>query len=79
VLQLTARVVACRQQDATSCFSDADQMACGRSAHDAILADEQLLNPICGSDLCDQLCDLWVVVAAITADDEVGAFSTLGN
>jgi hypothetical protein len=54
-------------------------MAGGGGGHDAVLADQELLNAVCGTDLCNDLSDLGVVVAAITANDERGALCTFGN
>ena len=67
------------EQDTASGLADADEVAGGRSGHDAVLADEELLHAICGTDLCNDLGDLGVVEAAITTDDEGGALSTLGD
>jgi hypothetical protein len=72
-------VVAGGEQDTASGLADADEVAGSRSGHDAILADEELLHAICGTDLCNDLGDLGVVVAAITTDDEGGALSTFGD
>jgi hypothetical protein len=54
-------------------------VAGGRGGHDAVLADQELLDAVCGTDLCNDLGDLGVVVAAITANDERGALGTFGD
>jgi len=71
--------VAGGEQDTTGGLANADKVAGGGSGHDAILADEELLHAVCGTDLCNDLGDLGVVVAAITADDEGCALSTFGD
>lgn len=45
---------------------------CGQNA---VLADEQLLDTVCSTDLCDQLDDLGVPVTAITTNNQEGACS----
>ena len=67
------------EQDTTSGLADADEVAGGRGGHYAILTDQKLLDAVCGTDLCNDLGDLGVVVAAITADDERGALGTFGD
>lgn len=54
-------------------------MASSRCAEDAILPNHQLSHAICNTNLCNQLNDFWVVVAAITADDEESSLRALGN
>jgi hypothetical protein len=44
-----------------------------------MLADQQLLDAIGGTDLCDLGDDLRVVVTAITANDKEGVLDTLGD
>lgn len=70
---LTTRVVAGRQEDTASGLPLADDMAGSGSGQNAVLADEQLLDTVCGTDLCDQLDDLGVPVPAITTDNQEGA------
>jgi hypothetical protein len=54
-------------------------VAGGRGGHDAVLADQELFDAVRGTDLCNDLSDLGVVVAAITANDERGALGTFGD
>ena len=54
-------------------------MAGGRRTHDAILANEQLLDPICSSNLRNHLCDFRVPVSSITANDQKAALRALGD
>jgi hypothetical protein len=61
-----------RQQDAARGFPLANDMAGGRGREDAVLADEQLLDAVAGTDLGDQLDDFGVPVATVAADDEEG-------
>jgi hypothetical protein len=66
---LTTRVVASREQNASSSLPYPNDVAGGRCAEDAVLADQELLDAVRGTELCDQLGDLWVPVAAVTAND----------
>ena len=66
------------QQNATSSFVFPDDMTCSWCAHDTILTEQQLLDAVCRTDLCDQLHDLWVVVSAIAANDEEAAICAFG-
>ena len=54
-------------------------MTGGRSAHDAILAEYQPFHTICGTNLDNELHDLWVPVAAIAANDQKASIDTLWN
>jgi hypothetical protein len=71
--------VAGRQQDAAGSFPYPNDVAGCGCAEDAILTDQQLLDTVGGTNLGDQLSDLWVPVAAITANDEDGAVDALRN
>jgi hypothetical protein len=71
--------VAGGEQNTAGGLADADEVAGGRSGHDAVLADEELLHAICGTNLCNDLGDLGVVVAAIATNDERCALSTFGD
>jgi hypothetical protein len=72
--ELTARVVAGSQQDATGGFAFADDMAGGGRREDAILTDQQLLDAVGRANLGNQLNDLGVPESAITTNDEKGSF-----
>ena len=76
---LTARVVTGRQQDATSSLSLPDDVTRSWGTQNAVLTDDELLDAVRGRDLCDDLGDLWVPVAAITTNDEGAAFITFWN
>lgn len=76
---LTTRVVAGSQEDTARCLSDSDEMAGRGRAHDAILADQQLLDTVRSTNLGNGLGDFRVPVAAITAHDEERALDTLGD
>lgn len=67
---LTTGVVAGSQKNTASGLPLADDMAGSRCGQDAVLADEQLLDTVCGTDLCDQLDDLGVPVPAITTNNQ---------
>lgn len=75
--ELTTRVVAGSEEDATGRLSYPDDVTGGRCAHDSILADQELLDAIGSAHLGDGLGDLGVPVTAITTDDEEGAVGAL--
>lgn len=75
----TTRVVTGRQEDTTGGLALADEVAGSGGGEDAILADQQLLDTISGTDFGNLLDDLGVVVAAIATDDEESALSALGD
>jgi hypothetical protein len=70
---LTAGVVAGSEEDASSGLAFPNDMAGSGSRENAVLADQELLDTVGGTDLCDQLDDLGVPVATITTNDEEGA------
>lgn len=67
---LTSGVMAGSQKDASSSLSYPDDMAGGWCAENAVLADQELLDTVCGADFGNDLSDLGIPVAAVTADDE---------
>lgn len=67
------------QEDTTSGLSHADQVAGSWGTHNAILADQQLLDAVGGTDLGDLGDDLRVVVTAIATNDEERVLDTLGD
>lgn len=77
--QLTTRVVTGSQQNTTGSLPDTDQVTGSRGTEDAVLADEQLFDTVSGTNLCDLLNNLGVVVTAITGDNEGGILSTFGD
>ena len=72
-LLLTTRVVACSEQDTAGCLSNTNKVTGSWGTHDAILTDQKLLDTVSSTNLCDQLGDLWVVVAAISTNNEEGS------
>ena len=62
-----------RQQNATGSFPQPNDMAGRRSAEDAILSYQELLDTIRRTNLCDQLHNFWVIEASIPADDQEAA------
>lgn len=54
-------------------------MTGSRRAHDAILTDQELLDAIGSTNLGNDLSNLWVPEATITANDEERALDTLGD
>ena len=71
--------MASSEQNAPGCLSYSDDMASSRRAENAVLPNNQLLDPICCTNLRDQLDQFWVVEAAISSDDESAALDTLRN
>lgn len=67
------------EQNATRRLSLPDNMAGSRSAQNAILANQQLLDAICSSDARNQLDNLGVVEPSITTDNEECVLSALGD
>lgn len=76
---LTTRVVGGGQEDTAGCLLDANDVRGGRGGEDAILSDDQLLDTVCSTNLCNQLGDLGVPVAAITTNDEERVLDALGD
>jgi hypothetical protein len=77
--RLTTRVVRGGQQDTTSGLADADDMRGSGGAENAILANDELLDTVCGANLCNGLGDLGVPVTAVTTNDEGRVLDTLGD
>ena len=71
--------MACSKEDATSGPHLANDVASGWSAHNPSLTEDKLLHPVRGSNLGNELHDLWIPVAAVTANNEEAAISSLGN
>jgi hypothetical protein len=67
---LTTGVVACSKQNTTSRLAEANDMTCGGSGKNSILADQKLLDTVCRTDFGNQLNDLGIPVPAITTNDE---------
>lgn len=58
------------EQNTARSLSQSDDMTGCRCGENAVLTDEELLDAIRSTDLGDQLDDLWIPEATITADDE---------
>ena len=67
---LTAGVVGSSQKDTTSGFLDADNVRRSRGAENAVLSNDELLDTVGCANLCNDLSDLGIPVATITANDE---------
>lgn len=65
------------QQDTTSGLANADDVRSGRSAENAVLANDELLDAVCGTNLCNGLGDLRVPVTTVTTNDEGGVLDAL--
>lgn len=76
---LTTGVVTGSQQNTTRRLAYTNQVASGRGTHDAVLADQQLLDAIGGGDLGNLVDHYIVVETAITTNDEERVLDTLGN
>jgi hypothetical protein len=62
--------VAGSKQNASGGLADANDMAGGGSGKNSILADDELLDTVGGTDLGNQLDDLGVPEPAITTNDK---------
>lgn len=67
------------QENTTSSLALPDNMTSGRSAQDAMLADEKLLHAVGSSNLGNQLDDLGVPVSPITTNDQEASLDTFWN
>jgi hypothetical protein len=67
------------QKNTTGRLALADDMTGSWSAQNAILADEELLDAVCSTDLGDQLYNFWVPVSSITTNDKETVLDTLWN
>lgn len=76
---LTARIMTCSEQNATSCFSLPDNVTGSWCTQDSILSNQKLLDTICRANLSYQLHDFWVVEASISPNDQKATLRTLGN
>lgn len=74
---LTTGVVGSGKKDTAGGLLDADDVGSGWGAEDAVLANDQLLDTVSSTDLCNQLRDLGVVVSAIATDNEERAIDAL--
>ena len=75
----TARVMASCEKYAARSFSLSDDMTGCWRAEDPILSDQELLHSVCGANLGNQLHDLRIVEASISADDEETTFGAFGD
>jgi hypothetical protein len=67
------------QQDTTSGLADADDVRRSRGTENTILANDELLDTVCGTNLCNGLGDLGVPVTTVTSNDEGGVLDALGD
>ena len=74
-----SRVVTGRQENPARSLALANNMTGGRCGQDTVLADQELLDSVRGANLCDCLDDFGVPEPPVTANDEKGAFDTLGD
>ena len=77
-VEFTARVMASRKEDPAGCLSLADDMTGCWRAENAILTDQELLDPIGGPDSCNQLHDLGIPISAISSDYQETTGYTFG-
>lgn len=71
---LTTRVVAGSQEDTSSSLAKTDNMASSGSRKDTVLADDELLDAVCSTNLGNKLDNLGVPVATVATDDEIRAY-----
>lgn len=69
----TTGIVAGGEQDTARGLSQSNDVAGSGRRENAVLADEEFLDAVCSTDLCDQLNDLRVPETAVTTDDKEGA------
>lgn len=65
--------MASSQQNTAGSLAKTDDMARSRGRQDTVLADEELLDTVGGTNFGNQLNDLRVPVATIATDDEEGS------
>lgn len=68
--ELTARVMASSQEDTSGSLAQTDDMTGSRGGKDAVLADDELLDPVGGTNLGNKLDDLGVPVSAVTTNNK---------
>jgi hypothetical protein len=71
--------VAGGEEDTTRRLPYPDDVAGSRCAHDAVLADQELLDAIGSTNLGNGLGDLGVPVTTITTNDEKRALDAFGD
>jgi hypothetical protein len=76
---LTAWVVTSSEQDASGGLADANNVTGSRSTQNAVLANNEFLDSISSSNLCNELSHFWVPVATITSNDQGASFNAFGN
>lgn len=76
---LTTWVVACGEENTASSLPNSDDMAGSRRTQDSILTDEQFLDTVCGTNLCNQLDHLWIPISSITTNDKKRALYAFRN
>ena len=69
----------CRQENPSSGFPLADDMAGGWCAEDTILSHKDLLHAISTTDLGDQLNDLGIPVTPISTNHKEATLNTFGD
>jgi hypothetical protein len=67
------------EEDATRGLARANDVRHGGGGEDAVLADNEMFDPVAGGELDDRLDALGRVEPAITTDDERGALSSWGG
>ena len=71
--------MASSQEDTSSGFSLANDMARSRGTENAVLSDQELLDSVSCPNLGNQLNDLGVVVSSIPTDDKKASFDAFGD
>lgn len=67
------------QQNTASRLAYANDVAGSWGAENAILTNQEFLDAVCSTNLCDELGDLGVPVATVAANDKEGSVSALGD
>ena len=74
---LTPRIVASREQDSTRSLSFSNDVASGRRTQYAVLTNKDLFHSVSGTNLSNQLNELWIVEASVSANNQEAALCAL--
>jgi hypothetical protein len=75
----TTWVVTSGQQNTASSFPLSDDMRSSRCTQNAIVSNNKLFDPVCSSNLRNDLGDLWVPESAITANNQCASLNAFGD
>jgi hypothetical protein len=75
--ELTTRVVASSQKDTSGSLAQTDDMTGSRGGKNAVLADDELLDTVGGTNLGNKLDNLGVPVSAVATDNKKRAYQLI--